>query len=126
MLAVYTPYAFQDCQKYPPERFFSSSEMFFRSSELLTLAEALRSRYQFLPLDLLIAHLLHEADRSVYVCVPSLFQNLGMISTWDGKVALSHRSPSFQEPTTRKVVHDLGDLVDVIRYQRRGVWQVLR
>jgi glycosyl transferase family 54 (putative N-acetylglucosaminyltransferase) len=125
MLTLYAPYDFQDCQQYPLERFVTSSGILFRGCDLLALAEALRSRHQLLPVDNLIARLLSEANRPVYVCVPSLFQNMGIISTWEGKVGLS-RSPTFHEPATRRVAHDLREVVDIIRYRRRATWYVLR
>jgi hypothetical protein len=74
---------------------------------------------------MLIARFLYETNRSVYVCVPSLFQNKGIISTWEGKVGLS-RSPTFQERAMHRVAHDLGDLLDIVRYRRRATWDVLR
>jgi len=125
MLAVYTPYDFQDCQQYPLQQFITSSGLLFRSDELLVLAEVLRSRYQLLPIDDLIARFMEEANRPVYVCVPSLFQNMGIISTWGGKVGMS-RSLSFHEPALRRVARDLGELVDIIRYQRWATLRVLR
>ncbi len=125
MLTLYAPYDFQDCQRYPLERFIVSSGMLFRSHDLLTLATALRSRYQLLTVDILIARLLAEANRSMYVCVPSLLQNMGVISTCESKVGI-RRSPTFQEPATRRVAHDLREVVDVIRYRRRATWYVLR
>jgi hypothetical protein len=127
MLAIYAPYDFQDCQRYPLGQFFSFSGMLFRSEEVPALAEALRSRYRLLPLDLLVAERLSEADRAVYVCVPSLFQNMGLVSTWHHhKVGLS-RSPTFPEPAAaRRIARDLREVVDIIRYRRRAIWRVLR
>jgi len=125
MLTIYAPYDFQNCQKYPLERFFTASGILFRGGDLLELTAAVRLRYQLLPLDHLIPLLLHEANRSVYVCVPSLLQNRGIISTWEGKVGLS-RSPTFQERALRSITHDLRDLVDIVRYRRRATWDVLR
>src|SRR5262249_16587075 len=121
MLTLYAPFDFQDCQQYPLEQFVTFSGLLFRSCDALALAEALRSHYQLLPVDKLIARLLSEANRSVYVCVPSLLQNMGIVSTWEGKIGIS-RSPTFQEPATRRVAHDLREVVDIIRYRRYATW----
>ena len=124
MLSLYAPYELQDCQQYRLEGFVPSPGMLFRSRDLPALAEALRSRYQLLPVDNLIACLLSEAHRAVYVCVPSLLQNMGVISTCESKVGL-RRSPTFQEPAMRRVAHDLRELVDVLRYRPRRTLHVL-
>jgi glycosyl transferase family 54 (putative N-acetylglucosaminyltransferase) len=124
-LALFSGRVLPDGAEFPLAQYYSTCAILFRAAEAARVADEVERRSGERPLDELLRELAAAEGRKVYVRSPSLFQHLGLQSSYAGETRPA-QSGSFREPRRAALARGAGDLAEVLRHHPGDLPRFLR
>ncbi|HEY4184795.1 MAG TPA: hypothetical protein VGP07_06975 [Polyangia bacterium] len=124
-LTLFTTHRLADRASLPPKDFFSCCALLFRSAEAAAFAAYATRNATANELDFLLRDFTVETGKAIFVRSPSLFQHLGLFSSFQGQ-AHPLQTAHFQERFVDTVARSLREAWHLARTEPRSLPALLR